>query len=174
MEELIKFWQKGSEKNFFAYLDNLVSNKGTDALEILLRIIKEEKHNGLIIRGAVKAYFRIKRIDNSDCTPLFEMFELFSFESTNIVESLLTVLGYDKMIPNIDDQKKIIQLFFNFGDGFDLKYTTDPRYGLAAACAGWDFDVVEQFLRYCLTIEDKPLKYVAKNSLNRKYIKLRS
>lgn len=52
---------------------------------------------------------------------------------------------------------------------------TDPRYGIAAACAGWKKELTEDFLKHCLDTADRdtPLKYVAKNSLKGKYVKLR-
>lgn len=49
----------------------------------------------------------------------------------------------------------------------------DPRYGLAAACAGWDKQLTKDFLEYCLLTGDTPVKYVAENSLKGKYVKLR-
>jgi hypothetical protein len=78
------------------------------------------------------------------------------------------------MIPEIVDQQKIIEIFFKFGDQTNYKYCSDPRYGLAAACAGWEPSIVESFLKYCLEINDAPLKYVAENSLKRKYVRLRA
>jgi hypothetical protein len=125
--------------------------------------------DGLILKYTVHTYFRLKRTSLNDVNPLFD----FDTEISNINESLLEVLGYDKMVPTIEDQEKIIKKYFHFGDGIDYRYFSDPRYGLAAACAGWDLDIVEKFLKKCLTIPDAPLKYVAENSLKRKYVRLR-
>ena len=77
------------------------------------------------------------------------------------------------MVPSKEEQSHLIEKYFNFGDDTNYKFCTDPRYGLAAACAGWDKDVVKSFLEKCMSIPDAPLQYVAKNSLNRKYVKLR-
>ena len=72
------------------------------------------------------------------------------------------------MVPETIDQKKIIDIFFDFGSKTNLKYCTDPRYGLAAACAGWETSIVENFLKHCLEVDDAPLKYIAKKSLDKK------
>ena len=106
----------------------------------------------------------------SDCSPLYYLYDL---DNVNLCEALLEVLGYDKMLPSKEDQVKIIEIFYHFGDNIDRRYFTDPRYGLAAACAGWDKSIAELFLNYCLTIPDAPLNHVAKNALIGKYVKLR-
>jgi hypothetical protein len=169
-ENIIQFWQRKYEKKFTELLKIQVSQKNEKILGILLKIINEEKDNGIILSNAVKGYFRIKRKDTSDCNPLFE---LYNINDVTLSESLLEVLGYDRMVPNSKDQQTIIQIFYDFGKGIDVRYFTDPRYGLAAACAGWDFNIVEPFLKHCLTTSDAPLKYVAENSLKRKYVRLR-
>ena len=170
-EELITLWNKKWHKKISKFLDIQVNKKNSEIIDTLKLIIKEESENGKIISDSARAYFRIKRINDKDCTPLYELYNL---KQINLTESLLNVLGYDKMIPESADQQKIIKTFYDFGNEFDLKYCTDPRYGLAAACAGWEPNIVDNFLYHCMKIPDAPLNYVAKNSLKRKYIKLRS
>lgn len=169
-EELQSIWLAKNETLFFRILYSEVRNGNQSLLKILYYIIENEKENGIIIRETAKAIFRLKRKSIADCETLLE----FADKNIYIInEALLDVLGYDKMKPELDVQRKIIDLFFNFGDKIDRKYLTDPRYGLAAACAGWDQSICESFLKYCLSINDAPLNYVAKNSLKQKYVKLR-
>lgn len=158
------------EKKVASYLKEQVTLNNVSFLSTLRKVIKENKGTGTILCDCVRAYFRIKRKDIHDCNPLFELYES---DNINLCEALLEVLGYDRMVPSKKDQAKIIETFYYFGDKIDRRYFTDPRYGLAAACAGWSIEVVKPFLNYCLTIADAPLNYVAKNALERKYVKLR-
>lgn len=151
-------------------LKKAVAEKELVILPTLRKIIEIEKKNGFILSEAVKAYFRLKRSSINDCSPLFEFFEN---EDYTINESLLEVLGYDKVVPDPEIQKEIITKFEKFGRWQNQTVYTDPRYGLAAACAGWEEGIVTNFLKQCLEVDDAPLKYVATNSLKRKYVKLR-
>ncbi len=151
-------------------LNEYLKDNNKEIVELIFSEISSDLiEDGLILKYATQTYFRLKRLSLSDVIPLFDI----DSQIPNVNESLLEVLGYDKMIPTIEDQKKIIEKYFFYGDDMDLKYSSDPRYGLAAACAGWDKDLVRDFLEYCLTKDDAPLKYVAGNSLKRKYVKLR-
>lgn len=158
------------EKKVASYLKEQVVLKNMSILATLIFVIKEKKVTGTILCDCTRAYFRIKRKDMHDCSPLYYLYDL---NNINLCEALLEVLGYDKMLPSKEDQGKIIETFYHFGDNIDRRYCTDPRYGLAAACAGWDKGIAESFLKYCLTIPDAPLNYVAKNALIGKYVKLR-
>lgn len=90
----------------------------------------------------------------------------------NMYNGVLDSLGYDKIIPSIKDQSTIIELCWDAWKDRP-KGCTDPRYGLAAACAGWKFEKVISFLKHCLNSNDVPLMYVSENSLKGKYVKLR-
>jgi hypothetical protein len=158
------------EKKVALYLKEQVIKKNKSILPTLLVIIKEKNVIGSILCDCVSAYFRIERKDIHDCSTLFYLYDL---NHINLSEALLEVLGYDQMLPSEEEQAKIIALFYHFGDNIDRRYFTDPRYGLAAACAGWTKAIVANFLEYCLTIPDAPLNYVAKNALVVKYVKLR-
>jgi hypothetical protein len=76
------------------------------------------------------------------------------------------------MLPDNEDIKTIIKSAWDFGISREKGFV-DPRYGLAAACAGWDKEIVRDFLNHCIATGDVPLKYVSENSLKGKYIKLR-
>lgn len=161
---------KGYDNKLKKLLKGAVLEKDETLLETLRRNIENEKINGIVLNEVTKAYFRIKRKNLSDCTPLFELWHI---DQITVQESLLEVLGYDRVVPSFEEQKAIIDKYFYFGTNTDYKYFSDPRYSLAAACAGWDSSVVESFLKNCLTIPDAPLKYVSENSLKKKYVKLR-
>ncbi|MCA6445110.1 MAG: hypothetical protein IM571_09475 [Chitinophagaceae bacterium] len=173
------------QENFKEFKKILEGRNDKKAKKILLEYQQENKkeiidfifseinsdliQDGLILKYSVHTYFRLKRTSLNDVNPLFD----FVTEISNINESLLEVLGYDKMVPPIEEQEKIIKKYFHFGDGIDYRYFSDPRYGLAAACAGWDKEIVRDFLNHCIATGDVPLKYVSENSLKGKYVKLR-
>lgn len=171
LKELESSVSKGQQKKTSRILNGIVERNDKSYLEPLSQMIKDPIEDGIIICDLVRAFFRLNRTSLSDCSTIFLM---QGIDNVNVKEALLEVLGYDKMVPPIDDQKRIIEMFFNFGDGMDRRYFTDPRYGLAAACAGWEESVVREFLLHCKEFGDAPLKYVAENSLKKKYVKLRS
>jgi hypothetical protein len=171
LENLESSIVKGHQKKVKSILRELIDAKDKSCTGHLFRLLNSNIKDGIIICDLARTFFRLNRESLSDCSTIF-MFQ--DNENVNIIEALLEVLGYDKMIPSVEDQKRIIEKFFRFGDGMDMRYFSDPRYGLAAACAGWDNDVVREFLLYCKTVGDAPLKYVSENSLKRKYVRLRS
>ncbi|MCD1116202.1 hypothetical protein [Chryseobacterium turcicum] len=124
---------------------------------------------GFFLRTAVMAYCRLERENNNDVTVILD---LIMQNIYSMSEGALEVLGYDKMTPSITEQEQIIDLCKDFGKNRE-KGLTDPRYGLAAACAGWNAKNVKPFLEECMHSNDEPLKYVAENSLKGKYVKLR-
>ncbi len=168
--KFISLCERKWEKKVASYLKEQVVLKNVSFLSTLLVVIKEMKVTGTILCNCGRTYFRIKRKDMQDVSPLYYLCDI---NDINLSEALLEVLGYDKMLPLKEDQMKIIQMFYHFGDNIDRRYFTDPRYGLAAACAGWHKGITEPFLKYCLTIADAPLNYVAKNALIGKYVRLR-
>ncbi|MDX8363029.1 hypothetical protein [Cytobacillus sp. IB215316] len=118
---------------------------------------------------AATTYVRIKRRNKDDISVVIDLLNL---EKYSVTEGTLEALGYDRMCPDIIYQDEIIEKCFSFGRN-RKKTFTDPRYGLAAACAGWESNRVTSFLQDCLQSNDTPLIYVAKNSLKRKYVRLR-
>ena len=85
---------------------------------------------------------------------------------------MLDALGYDKMQPSNEDIRIIIDAVWDFGKNIGKGFC-DPRYGLVAACAGWEPSLVRDFLLHCIATGDVPVKYVAENSLKGKYVRLR-
>ncbi len=161
---------KKQEKKIQKIVSNSVYENDNSILSLLKDTLNTEKENGIILNEATKGYFRLKRKSKNDCSPIFELLSNIEF---SVQEALLEVLGYDKMVPSIEEQKLIIDKYFLFGQGIDLNSFCDPRYGLAAACAGWDKEIVRDFLDHCIATGDVPLKYVSENSLKVKYVKLR-
>ena len=138
---------------------------------ILSGIISEpDNHEEMVIKQAAKSICRLIRVNELDNSKILEI--LKTTDNYFIKEGVLEWLGYYKVVPEFEEQKLFIEMCFDFGDNKE-KYFSDPRYGLAAACAGWDLDVCKDFLEKCLMINDIPLNYVAKNSLKSKYVKLR-
>lgn len=170
MTELKKLLASRNDKKAKKFLLECLSENRKDIIDFLFQAINSDFiQDGLILKYSVHTYFRLKRTSLNDICPLYD----FNTDIPNINESLLEVLGYDKVVPTIEEQERVIKKYFHFGDDFDRRYFTDPRYGLAAACAGWNQEIVKDFLQYCISIKDAPLRYVAENSLKGKYVKLR-
>ncbi|MDR5591674.1 hypothetical protein [Christiangramia sp. SM2212] len=123
----------------------------------------------IVVMASATAYVRLTRKNNKD---LSVALALINKNNYSITEGVLEAIGYDKMSSSIETQNEIIEKCFDFGKDRGDGYT-DPRYGLAAACAGWKSSKVPLFLNECLNSGDAPLEYVAKNSLKGKYVKLR-
>ncbi|WP_324680299.1 hypothetical protein [Hymenobacter sp. GOD-10R] len=166
---LLKAWLLKHYNKLSKVLDEVTVNREESILGSLRHIIDTEEDAGILV-PVVRAYFRIKRAHLVDCRPLFEV---ATTEKYAVKEALLEVLGYDRMVPTSEEQERIINTFFHFGQGLDLRSRTDPRYGLAAACAGWDPVLVKPFLLHCLHLPDAPLKHVASKALKQQYTKLR-
>jgi hypothetical protein len=145
-----------------------------NALTEIEQIVKANKPHDMITYAAAQSYVRLKRKSLNDVSPVLE---LLQFGGLSIVDGCLNPLGYDKMQPEENEIKELIKLSWDLHqhkDRLGLQHGyTDPRYGLAAACAGWDRQLTRDFLEHCLATGDTPLKYVAENSLKGKYVKLR-
>ncbi len=132
--------------------------------------IKEDYiDKGFFLLTSTKSYIRLNRESLEDVKDVIESLESGDYSK---MEGALEVLGYDKMVPSLENQEKIISLCLDFGKDRERGYT-DPRYGLAAACAGWTSESVKPFLENSLLSNDTPLAYVAEKSLKKKYVKLR-
>lgn len=141
----------------------------TAATYIYDKFIKTSDDYSLVSMVATVAYVRLVRKNKNDVAIVMQLIETRKY---SLVEGALEVLGYDRMCPEIADQESIIKQCFLWGKERPKGYT-DPRYGLAAACAGWGAQNVQLFLEECLQSNDAPLVYVAKNSLKKKYVVLR-
>ena len=146
------------------------------ALPEIEQIVRTNKPHDMITFAAAQSYVRLKRKSLNDASPALE---LLKFGGLSTVDGCLHPIGYDKMQPNETQIKELIKLSWNLHKhkdrvGHEGGYC-DPRYGLAAACAGWDKQLTKDFLEHCLATADgdTPLEYVSENSLKGKYVKLR-
>lgn len=139
------------------------------AVSILEKICNEDSEHDLITIYASKAYIRLVRKNLSDVTKIIEFLKS---KKWSVKQGALYALGYDKMVPLTVEQEEIIKLSWNFGDN-KVQGLLDPRYGIVAACAGWNADNVDDFLEFCMESYDKSVRDVASSSLKRKYVKLR-
>ncbi|RDC54054.1 hypothetical protein DU508_23675 [Pedobacter chinensis] len=111
-----------------------------------------------------------------DAQPIIQ---LLKKGSLSIIEGALMPLAYDKMLPPNNEIIELIELGFDLNKHSDRigkeRGYTDPRYSLAAACAGWDKRLTLEFLNHCLATanNDHMLEQVALNSLKQKYSNLR-
>lgn len=136
---------------------------------IRMHFIDHGRNHSLLSSVAATCCIRLQRDGLDDIGPFYEIIKNKKY-STN--EGALEALGYDRMVPAVEEQYRIIEQFGDFGNDRP-KGLTDPRYGLAAACAGWTANNVKKFLINCINAKDVPLKYIAENSLNKRYVKLR-
>jgi hypothetical protein len=144
-----------------------------NALTEIDKIIKANNPHDMITYAAAQTYVRLKRKSLSDASPVLE---LLRFGGLSIVSGCLNPLGYDKMHPDENQIKQLIKLSWDLHKHKDCEPGYgDPRYGIAAACAGWDRQLTKEFLEHCIATADKytPLIYVSENSLKGKYVKLR-
>ena len=145
-----------------------------NSLKEIEQIVRTNKPNDMITYAAAQTYVRLKRKSLNDASPALE---LLQFGGLSTVDGCLNPLGYDKMHPEESQIKELIKLSWDLHKhkdrlGHESGYC-DPRYGLAAACAGWEKHLTKDFLEHCLATGDAPLKYVSENSLKGKYVKLR-
>jgi hypothetical protein len=142
-----------------------------DTLPVIEPIIKANDPHDMITYAAAHSYVRLKRRSLSDAEPVLE---LLRFGRLSIVDGCLNPLGYDRMQPEENQVKELIKLSWDLHEHEDYEPEYgDPRYGLAAACAGWNKALTKEFLEHCVATGDAPVKYVAENSLKGKYVKLR-
>lgn len=143
----------------------LIGNK--NSLEYITRICEKNIEHDYITIRAASAFVRLKRIGMDDATPAIELLEMGNY---SVVHGAYITIGYDKMMPSEFQINELLK----YANKFKIRTGySDVRYGLAAAAAGWDQNLVKTFLESCLDSEDEGLKYVAMNSLKGKYVKLR-
>jgi hypothetical protein len=144
------------------------------ALREIEPVVRINKPNDMVTYAAAQTFVRLKRQSLNDAAPSLE---LLQFGGLSTVDGCLNPLGYDKMHPVESQIRELIKLSWDMHRhkdrvGHEGGYC-DPRYGLAAACAGWDIELTKPFLEHCISTGDTPVKHVAENSLIGKYIKLR-
>lgn len=140
-----------------------------DALPRINSICENNKAFDAITGAAAMAYVRLKRIRSDDATPVIQLLKMGDY---SVTMGALDALGYDRMKPTNDEIITILALV-GTKEFTRPKGTGDPRYGLAAAAAGWSLSLVKEFLTGCTETNDVPLRYVAENALNGRYVKLR-
>ena len=144
-----------------------------NALIEIETIIKANHPHDMITYAAAQTYVRLKRKSLNDASPVLE---LLKFGGLSTVSGCLNPLGYDRMQPDEKQITELIKLSLDLHKHKDYEPAYgDPRYGIAAACAGWDKKLTKEFLEHCIATAGKhtPLIYVAENSLKGKYVKLR-
>lgn len=139
------------------------------ALSVINEIIGKNIEFDMVTYASATAYVRLSRKDIHDAAPVLELLNQKRYATTC---GALDALGYDRMMPGKVEISKLIELCKDLRSP-NPKGLSDPRYGLAAACAGWDADLKTDFLKNCIQTGDAPVKHVAENSLNNKYVKLR-
>jgi hypothetical protein len=144
-------------------------NNYRKASSILESIAEKNKEYDMVTISVGTALIRVKRLEKNDVSELLKRLKTMKY---SLGYGMLDALGYDKMLPNNEDIKTIIKSTWDFGISREKGFV-DPRYGLAAACAGWDKEIVRDFLNHGIATGDVPLKYVSENSLKGKYVKLR-
>lgn len=141
------------------------------AIELVREMVyaSSELEYDLVKMCVSTAFIRLSRANLNDPSPVWEMMELGGY---SVKEGALEAVGYDRMIFDDPTSEALIVNCWDFGHDRPRGYT-DPRYGLAAACAGWSQDVARNFLIHCLDSNDAPLCYVVKKSLQGLYVGLR-
>ena len=136
-------------------------------------IVRANIPHDMITYAAAQTYVRLIRKSLHDASPVLE---LLRFGGLSIVDGCLNPLGYDRMQPDESQITELIELSWDLHKHRDYEPAYgDPRYGIAAACAGWDRHLTKDFLEHCIATADRntPLIYVSENSLKGKYVKLR-
>lgn len=172
--ELFELYKKESEslKSWEIQMEIIKSIgliKYLGAYKVLEQICLKNVEDSIITTVAGEAYVRIKRSSIHDAKPVIE---ILKYGKHSLIAGAFDALGYDRMLPPDEEIVELIKLSekpeCKVAPQFD-----DPRYGLAAAAAGWKKELVEAFLLNCMQSNNEPLKYVASNSLKGKYVKLR-
>ncbi len=140
----------------------------TDFIPYLEEICLKNEPHDLVTSGAAMSYLRLKRKSLSDVSPIFDYLEGINY---SLLVGFFYAMGYDKMVPSAEEQKKLIAISHNLGFDFDDEGYSDLRYGLAAACAGWEAPIVNDFLVLCSVEGSEAVKYVALSSLKGQYVK---
>lgn len=147
-------------------------------------IITQNLPQDAVTLFAARTYVQLKRTSLNDGKPVRT---LLALNGLSVSTGALMALSYDRMIPDREDCKEIIKACWDINkhpDRIGSEYgLTDPRYYLAAACAGWDIQLTAGFLHHCISTafnidrsgkpaENKPLVDVCKKALSGKYVRV--
>ena len=153
----------------FSMIHSLGLINYSDSLDVITEIVETNEPHDMITTAAAESYVRLKRQSINDAQPVLE---LLKKGAHSVICGCLNPLGYDQMIPPEAEIKELIKLAWDLHENTE-KHFCDPRYALAAACAGWNPVLTKGFLEHCLETGDVPVQYVAEKSLKGKYVKLR-
>lgn len=117
-----------------------------NALTEIELIVRTNVPNDMITYAAAQSYVRLKRQSLTDASPTIEPLQIGRIST---VDGCLNPLGYDKMQPDENQIKELIKLSWDLHKhndrlGHEEGYC-DSRYGLAAACAGWNRQLTKDF-----------------------------
>lgn len=157
----IKSWETKSE-----LIKCIGLNKYKKALPIIEDIAEKNEEHDMITISAGATLVRLKKKNNSDVSEIIYRLQTMKF---SLGYGMFEALGQDKMIPSKEDIKKIIDSAWDFGKNSEKQYG-DPRYGLVIACAGWDKELVTDFLKHCIETGDESIKNAAEYSLKGIYL----
>jgi hypothetical protein len=128
---------------------------------------KKLSYDTLTIRAS-EAYVRLRRKDSTDVEVDLELFQGGIF---SIIAGVLNILGKDKIIPSIENQKRFIEIASKMDlSCFESGYH-DPTIGLVIAAAQWDKTVVSGFLLEKSRSSWSAIAVAAEMALNGKYYK---
>lgn len=143
--------------------------RGSEAILRGIVFSREGSEYDMVKMKAAKALVQVSRANLADCKTVWE---ILNAGGQSIMEGAMEALGYDRMVFDAETCRSLIVRCWDLGSERSRGYS-DPRYGLAAACAGWDKELTRDFLQHCLKADDVPLCYVAEKSLQGKYVRLR-
>ena len=168
---LLEAYKRESNSNSWETQAEIIVTSGillcNDFIPYLETICQKNEPHSAVTTVAGCSYLRIKRNSLTDVTPILKYIGNINY---SLGKGFLFALGLDKMIPNDNDQKILISEFHDFGKDRNPLYS-DPRYGLAAACAGWTNSKVDDFLHHCIKTGDRYLINVAESALKGEYVK---
>lgn len=137
---------KNSWQAQIVMINSLGLIKYRPAKDPFYRICKVNEAHDMITFCAAMAYTRIAAGDNNDISPVLE---LCRFGNFSVVDGAMRRLGADKVKPSPAEIVELIRFIEGFPahgiDGYG-----DIREGGACACAGWDKNLVGDFLERCL------------------------
>ena len=161
-------------------LGSLDFKKAINEIEQIVQ--KNIPHDTITIVSGT-TYVQLKRKSIYDGSPVLELLE---FGSVSLIHGAHLVLAIDKMKPRENEIKKILSQSKDINKHKDLIGhefgLMDSRQYLAIACANWDLELTQDFLKHCIDtaynissfgkpVLNQNLIDVCQNSLNGKYSK---
>lgn len=133
------------------------------ALPVVEEVCHANKPHDMVTQHAARAFVRIRRTGLDDDTPIRA---LLAYGDVSVVSGALWCIGEDRM--RFSDEATTDLL--SHVDAFEPKKTPgtmDIRNGIAVAAAGWNPDLVGDFLRACAEqTADPTLAKHARNALS--------